>query len=124
MLLSLTASRYVQRNSRLRLINAAAQQQGVSVRLKYDTQSIAGLRELVLRGAAAAILPYGSVARDIERGELCAKKISDPLMYMTLYTLRRTDRKETEELSIAAKEILQGCVDMVASRLGPMAQRI
>ncbi|MES2415943.1 MAG: LysR family transcriptional regulator [Pseudomonadota bacterium] len=107
-----------------RLVTAAALQQGVPVKLKYETQSIAGLREIVLRGAASAVLPYGSVARDIERGELCARRIMDPLMYMTLYTLRRSDRKEAVELSLAADEILQGCVNLIATRSGLMVRRV
>jgi LysR family nitrogen assimilation transcriptional regulator len=106
-----------------RLLVAAAGRMGMGVRIKYETQPIAGLRELVLRGAAAAILPLGSIAREVERGDLVARPIDDPAMFMTLYVVRRLDRREASgPQAEEVDRILARCVTMIAERLGPLGR--
>lgn len=108
-----------------RLLFAAAGRLARPVRMKYETQSVAGWRELVLRGAAAAILPFGSVDRDVERGDLVARPITDPGMLMTLYVVRRTDLSYGNEQKAAeVDQILQRCVAMIAERSGPLVRLI
>src|SRR5690606_19838154 len=70
-----------------RLVSDLALQRGVAPRIKYETHSIAGQRDLVLRGAAASVMPLGAIAREIERGDVIARPIADPTLSMTLFVV-------------------------------------
>lgn len=63
----------------------AAQDMGMEVRIAYEVRSIPVIRALVLRGGAASILPYASVADDVQAGRLDARSVVDPVLRRTLY---------------------------------------
>lgn len=63
----------------------AAQDLGIEVQIAYEVRSIPAIRALVLRGAAASILPRASVADDVLAGRLDARPVVDPVLRRTLY---------------------------------------
>lgn len=107
------------------LVEQAALQKGVASRIKYETPSIAGQRDLILRGAAAAVLPMGAIARELRNGDVVARPIRDANMEMTLFVVRRAAADEVSRRHFAtAGEILQEGVALLAARLGSLARQI
>ena len=109
-----------------RLVQACAFQRGIQPRIQCETHSITSQRDLVLRGVAASIFPLGAIARELERGEVVARPIIDPEAQITLYIVRRqaaasdASRQYVDDTA----PIIQACVEMIASRLGPLGSRI
>ncbi|MCK9511558.1 MAG: LysR family transcriptional regulator [Pigmentiphaga sp.] len=107
------------------LVEQAALQKGVAARIKYETPSIAGQRDLILRGAAAAVLPMGAIARELRNGDVVARPIRDANMEMTLFVVRRAAADEVSRRHFAtAGEILEEGVALLAARLGSLARQI
>jgi LysR family nitrogen assimilation transcriptional regulator len=100
-----------------RLLADAAQAHGLPCRITFETQSIAGIRDLLLRGLAASVIPYGSVARELETGELVARRIV-PVMAMTLYMVRRRGDAQTSHTADFCDALIARCRDMIRARLG------
>lgn len=61
-----------------RLVFSLARSAGVSLNISAEVQSMATLRDLVLSGQQATILPFGSYVEEIDAGRLRAVKIVDP----------------------------------------------
>lgn len=106
-------------------VAAAASKHGISFDVAYEMQSIAGIREMVLRGIAATILPYGSVARELASGELVGRRISDTALTQTLSIIRRAHDPDGDPLGdTGLRAYLHQLGDMIAERQGPLARRI
>ncbi len=75
-----------------RLVERAALERGLSVKVDYEVQSLQATRQVVQEGLAASILPYGTVAEEIASGLLVARRIADPVLKRTLYLARPTGR--------------------------------
>jgi LysR family nitrogen assimilation transcriptional regulator len=106
-------------------VASAANKHCISFDVAYEMQSIAGIREMVLRGIAATFLPYGSVARELASGELVARRISDTVLTQTLYIIRRAHDTEGDLLSDTSLcTYLHQLGNMIAEKQGPLAQRI
>ncbi|MGX1096325.1 LysR family transcriptional regulator [Amorphus sp. MBR-141] len=75
-----------------RLVERAALERGLSVKVDYEVQSLQATRQVVQEGLAASILPYGTVAEEIASGLLAARRISDPVLKRTLYLARPLGR--------------------------------
>lgn len=75
-----------------RLVESAAVERGLSVKVDYEVQSLQATRQVVQEGLAASILPYGTVAEEIASGLLAARRIADPVLKRTLYLARPTGR--------------------------------
>jgi len=75
-----------------RLVERAALERALSVKVDYEVQSLQATRQVVQEGLAASILPYGTVAEEIASGLLVARRISDPVLKRTLYLARPTGR--------------------------------
>lgn len=71
------------------LVEATAARLSVPVNVVYEAQSIAATRNLVAKGIASAIIPYGSVAGELASGTLGARRITAPAVARTLYLVRR-----------------------------------
>jgi len=57
--------------------------------VRYELQSIAGIRDLLLRGSAVSVLPYGSIAHEIRAGRLAGLRIDGAPLKSTLYVVTR-----------------------------------
>lgn len=107
------------------IMEHAAGERGLPCEIMYEMQSIAGLREIMLRGMAASVLPYGSVAREVASGKLAIRRIDDPLMTQTMYIVRsaRTPGSASfDEPSVMP--YLSDLIDMIVDRQDGLARRI
>lgn len=66
------------------LMERVAHERGRPLNIVYEMRSIAGIREIVLRGMAATVMPYGAVASEISSGRLVARRIVDPCLTQTM----------------------------------------
>jgi LysR family nitrogen assimilation transcriptional regulator len=106
-------------------VEFAASQRGIPFNINYEMQSIAGIRELILRGMAATILPYGSVAREVANGELAVRRIADPLLNQTLYIVRHAREAGGPLLEETAVTLfLRNLIGLIADKQGSLARRI
>lgn len=108
-----------------RLVEASAFGKGAQPRIQCETHSITSQRDLVLRGAAAAVMPLGAIVRELERGEVVARPITDPDMHITLFIVRRRAPDEASRRYVdETGPIVQACVDMIAARLGELGSPV
>ncbi len=71
-----------------RLLKAAAEKFSMPLRIVYEAQSIPAMRTLVVRGAAASFMPYGTAIEELRAGELVMQRISDLPLKRTLYLIK------------------------------------
>jgi LysR family nitrogen assimilation transcriptional regulator len=105
------------------LVVRTARAEGLEPKVGFEVRSIPAMRNLVLRGAAAAILPMAAVAEEVRAGRLAARRIVAPPLQRTLYLAASTKRQPfTHEpaLSVIIRDSLKLLVDM----LGPLAEPI
>ncbi|MDB5729100.1 MAG: putative oxidative stress regulatory protein OxyR [Noviherbaspirillum sp.] len=106
-------------------VEAAASERGIPFKVACEMQSIAGIREMALRGMAATILPYGSVARELASGQLAVRRIVEPTLSQTLYIVRHSrkagDRAPDDSAVLSYMDQL---VDMIAEKQGPLATKL
>ncbi len=99
-----------------------------SLPLAFEVQSIAAIRELLLRGEACSVLPVGAVAADVESGRLCASRIVGGDVRMTLCLVRRqvgagTSDEDDRHLPPQMQQLLHHAIEMIESKSGPYIQR-
>lgn len=108
-----------------RILSRAAGLPLADLKVTYEVQSIAAIRDLVLQGEACSIMPYGCVARELESGRLVAKRIAGCPLKSTLYIVRRAQsgnggQWETHGLD----QLLDRTIAMVAEKLGSYGMRL
>ena len=77
-------------------VEAAAAATGQRLSVRYEIQSITAIKQLVAGGLATSILPWGSVRREVEAGELTALPIGGPGLFRTLFLVQVPGRDEPE----------------------------
>lgn len=71
-----------------RRLETTAAQQGVDLNVAFEVHSVSGMREMAEQNLAGAILPFGSVARDVANKNLVIRRIVDPILTQTLWIYR------------------------------------
>jgi LysR family nitrogen assimilation transcriptional regulator len=95
------------------------------LKVTYEVQSIAAIRDLVLQGEASSIMPYGSVARELEAGRLVARRIAGHPLKSTLYIVRRAASGHEKSWEARGLDrLLDRAITMVAEKLGPYGMRL
>jgi LysR family nitrogen assimilation transcriptional regulator len=113
------------RDAGRRTVEMAASARAIPLTINYEMQSIAGIREMILRGMAATILPYGAVAREVANGELAIRRIADPLLTQTLYIVRRAREAGAPLLDETGLAVyLRNLVKLIAQKQGTLARCI
>lgn len=74
------------------LVEDAARDSGLTVKVAYEVQSLQATRQVILEGWAASILPYGTVANELSSGKLVSRRIKNPRLRRTLYLARPAGR--------------------------------
>lgn len=62
---------------------------GVELKVTYEVQSIRAVKNLVAKGVANTIIPYGAAEAEINKGEVVARPIVSPAVTRTLAFVRR-----------------------------------
>ncbi|MDB5744471.1 MAG: putative LysR family transcriptional regulator [Polaromonas sp.] len=109
-----------------RILALAAGLSPENLKVAYEVQSIAAIRELILRGEACSVMPYGSVAHELATGQLLARRISGCPLKSTLYIVRRAGHPltKTPQFDEALKKLLNRTLDMAVEKIGDYGTRI
>jgi LysR family nitrogen assimilation transcriptional regulator len=67
-----------------KLLEGAAKRRGMSLNVTFESLSLSAVRELVQHGLAAAVLPFGAVACDVEDRRFEIRRIVNPILSMPL----------------------------------------
>jgi LysR family nitrogen assimilation transcriptional regulator len=81
------------------------------------------MKSLIASGKAVGIMPYGSAADEIRRGQLAGQRIRNPVILRTLYLVRST-RRAPFRAERAILNFIRKVTDRIASDLGPLGNRL
>jgi LysR family nitrogen assimilation transcriptional regulator len=70
------------------LLEAAAEQRGMHVKIAFEVNSPLALRAIVLHDTAASVLPFGAIAEEVRNGLVTARPIVDPVFTRRLNLVR------------------------------------
>lgn len=84
-------------------VEAAAGANGLGLSVRYEIQSITAIKQLVAGGLATSILPWGSVRREVDAGELTAAPVVNPGLFRTLFLVQVPGREESEVAELLAR---------------------
>jgi LysR family nitrogen assimilation transcriptional regulator len=96
---------------------------GLDAKIGFEVRSVPGIKNLILRGVAAGVLPYGSVIDEVRAGKLDAHPINSPPLRRTLYLAshaRRVPFRYEPALERVIRSSLTGLTDL----LGPLTRPI
>lgn len=102
------------------VVTRTARDLGLDVKIVHEVRSISAMKSLVLRGAAASILPYFSVIEELRAGTLDARPIIAPNIRRTLFLASSTQHgrfRNEAGLARAVRASLSGLIEA----LGPLA---
>ncbi|CAN5426154.1 DNA-binding transcriptional regulator OxyR [soil metagenome] len=97
-----------------RSMAVAASERGISLRIEYEIDALELMIELVLAGAAHTVLSAGVVKEFVARGELVARKITEPGVKTRLMLAKASNRPMTRAVRVTEsclKQLLHGVSD-------------
>jgi LysR family nitrogen assimilation transcriptional regulator len=78
---------------------ATAKRLAIPLQVTLDVSSVSMMKNMVARGDAAAIMPYGNVIDDVRQGTIVGRRIADPPLKRTMYLVRPMSRAAFEDES-------------------------
>lgn len=106
-----------------RMAEDAAEPLPVPLNVIYEAQSVSATRNLIEKGLASGIMPYGSVVEELNAGQLCGRLIVKPNLVRTLYFLRRTRSAplhSEEALARFVARMTQTLIERLGERCRPL----
>ncbi|HWK14574.1 MAG TPA: LysR family transcriptional regulator [Rhizobiaceae bacterium] len=100
-----------------RLAEETAERLSVPLNVIYEAQSVPATRNLIEKGLASGIMPYGSVVGELDSGTLCARPIIEPELIRTLYFVRRA-RITPLQSERAFALFVERAIETLTERLG------
>ena len=104
-------------------LDATAQRLALTINVVLDVTAISAVKSLVAHGDGATVMPYGTVAADVNSGRLKVRRIIDPPLKRTLYfarSSRRAQFKREPELV----DFLGRMMGVFAERMGSLATKL
>lgn len=102
---------------------ATAKRLALDLNVMLDVSSISMMKNMVAQGDACAVMPYGNVIEDIERGRIAGRRIVNPPLKRTLYLVRPRQRASfTYEAQLL--QVIADISRLFVDRLGPLARRL
>lgn len=98
----------------------AAREAGHEMRVAFEVRSIPAIRNLVLRGAASAILPYATVLDEVRAGRLDARPIAGPAIRRTLFLASSASRAPLVH-GMALTGVIRASLSRLTETLGAVA---
>ncbi|MDI6028793.1 LysR substrate-binding domain-containing protein [Corticibacterium sp. UT-5YL-CI-8] len=102
------------------LFGAAAERLTVMPNIAFEASSVGVMKNLVSSGAAASIMPYGTVINELERSQLHSCRISNPTLKRTLYLIRPT-RLPAFRNEDAVIDLINSAMEQLLEKLGRLA---
>jgi LysR family nitrogen assimilation transcriptional regulator len=107
------------------LMERVAHERGRTLNIAYEMRSIAGIREIVLRGMAATVMPYGAVAHEIHNKRLTARRIVDPCLAQTMSVARSMKSVDAfAEFEPAIMDYLSALAGLIVERQNGLARLV
>ncbi len=91
------------------LVEDAAKDQGFTLTVAYEIQSSTTLKDLAAQGLGAAVLPYGTIAKDVAQGRVKSQRIIAPPITRTL-NLSYSARRSLPKAARALRDLLRRLV--------------
>lgn len=111
-----------ERDSVRQLIQAAADAQGIEVRVAYEARSVPAMKNLVRRSVAASIMPYGSAIEELRAGLVVTRRIEPPILRKLCIAKPAKRPPLRHEAEVDA--FLRSTAERVFELLGPLARRL
>ncbi|MFO1304827.1 MAG: LysR family transcriptional regulator [Burkholderiales bacterium] len=105
------------------LVVRAARELGLEAKIAFEVRSISGIKNLILRGAASGVLPYGSVLDEVRTGKLQALPIASPPLQRTL-SLAAFNRRTPFRNEPALRREIRSSLTVLTDKLGPLARPV
>lgn len=106
-----------------RLVEDTGMRLSVPVNVVYEAQSVPATRNLLEKGIASGVMPYGSVAAELKAGTLRGRRIVEPALVRTLYVVRRM-RHVPFQSEEAFEAFVGRAIDKLTARLGDLCRPI
>lgn len=95
------------------------------VAVRYELQSITGIRELLLRGTAVSVLPYGSISHEIKAGRLTGRRIQGAPIKNRMYIVTRSGKEGRALLEDNKRAwLIEEAINMAMRRQPQLTTRI
>ena len=106
-----------------RIIEAMAHHLGMDLNVTYEVQSIRAVKNLVAKGVAATVMPYGAAEGELRSGALKARRIISPAVTRTLNFLY-----PKESAAMVEDPQFRAFIDAIVDRLheagGPITRKL
>ena len=89
----------------LQLLKQAMSFFNLPLNVAYQIESTEAIKGLIAQGNACAVLPFGTVKREVEAGTLIARKIANPPLVRTLFLLQPVGRPNSTHTGEALRII-------------------
>lgn len=106
-----------------KMVHATAERLSLKVNAVFELQSVDAINNLVSRGVATSIVPYGVVADELTRGKLVGRPIEHPVLTRTLF-LAFNERRHRLEAFDELFVLLDDLIGLLSERIGPYATRL
>ena len=98
------------------LIDETARARDLSPRIVFEIDSVPAIKELVLRGLGATILPFGAVWREVDSGALEARPVANPALRRTLSLAYGATRPTSKAFNAVTELIGEVVEDLACTR--------
>lgn len=105
------------------LVARTARDAGMEPNIAFEVRSIPVIKNLVLRGTAAAILPYGLVDEDVRGGKLEARPVVSPALRRSLFlasSAKRSAFKNEVALTATIRASLGSLIKVAGTLAHPL----
>ena len=92
-----------------RLLDAVTAPLGLGLDIPYEIQSVATLRDLVIQGVGASIMPFGALRKEVAAGSLIAKRVVEPVVRRRLFFIY-SNRRPLSQTEHIFKQLLRALV--------------
>jgi LysR family nitrogen assimilation transcriptional regulator len=92
----------------IHLLKDAMNSFGLPLDVAFQIESMDAIKGIIAEGTACAVLPYGTVTREVKAGTLIARRIINPPLTRTLFLLQPSGRQVTAAMKEAERVIEKG----------------
>jgi LysR family nitrogen assimilation transcriptional regulator len=102
------------------LVMRTARELGLDPKIAFEVRSVPGTKNLILRGAAASILPFATVIEEVRSGKLDARPIVAPPLRRTLF-LASSNKRSRFKNELALTGVIRSSLSALTDLVGPLA---
>ncbi|MBL4646294.1 MAG: hypothetical protein JKY99_07545, partial [Rhizobiales bacterium] len=105
------------------LVEQNAERLGLDLNIAYEVQSIRAVKNLVAKGVAATVMPFGAAEGELRKGKINARRIMGPSITRTLiftYPKSKAPFSATPEII----ELMKKISEMLLETVGPIMRRL